>query len=60
MLILGETLGSMKIGNIPQCIMERLPYIPISPYPKKHEGDIYNLSCFNYGLEYYYKQYDSS
>lgn len=46
----GETLGSMKIGNIPQCIIERLPYIPISPHPKKHKGDMYNLSCFNYGL----------
>lgn len=46
----GETLGSMKIGNIPQCILESLPYIPISPHPKKYKDDIYNLSCFNYGL----------
>lgn len=46
----GETMGSMPIGNIPQCIIERLPYIPISPHPTKINGDIYNLSCFNYGL----------
>lgn len=46
----GETKGSLKIGDIPQCIMERLPYIPISPHPTIINGDIYNLSCFNYGL----------
>ena len=46
----GETEGSMKIGNFPQCIMERLPYIPLSPHPTEHNGEIYNLSCFNYGL----------
>jgi carotenoid cleavage dioxygenase-like enzyme len=45
-----ETEGSMKIGNFPQCIIERLPYIPLSPHPTEHNGDIYNLSCFNYGF----------
>ena len=46
----GETKGSMKIGQFPKCFTEKLPYLPISPHPTLINGQLYNLSCFNYGL----------
>lgn len=46
----GKTIGSKQIGSIPTFITECLPYLPLSAHPLIYNNDVYNFSCFNYGL----------
>ena len=46
----GRTLGSKQLGNVPSKITESLPYLPLSAHPTVVDGDVYNMSCLNYGL----------
>lgn len=46
----GETIGPMAFKGIADFILERLPYFPMSAHPQFIEGDMYNMSCFNYGV----------
>ena len=49
----GTTLESMKLNNIPRFFTERVPYLPITAHPTILNNNVYNMSCFMYGLNIY-------